>query len=393
MLPGTDVDALGRVVAPAAVAPLASAQRLTVGQSLRGTVVQVLPQNSALVHFPGHPLLLEPVPQLVPGQTIVATVEQIVPTLLLRLTDVPSLPTFAQTTPALAQATTAVSSGLFSAAQLKAYFAASQPFGDIVTRLTDLLAETPELADLAPALSQALRETLALLRPAEERPPNATRLQQQVERSGLNYESKVLRALTTEAPLQAPLAHDFKGQLLDLAQRLTHSLEGRHNLWQGTAANLLESVQQAINALELQQIANQFALQEHRPLVLSLVSPYASPLSTLQLAIHRDDRREEHTAPASEHYTVAFALELTTLGPLHITAVVSGRAISATLQVTEPAIAAYLEREAPELVAQLQTLGWQMSVACTVQPHIALDTAPTLPQALTRTTHLVDVTT
>src|SRR5205823_10410603 len=71
-----------------------------------------------------------------------------------------------------------------------------------------------------PILSQELRDTLAALSPQSALPPDAAQLKDQIDRSGLNYESKVQQMLTGELPSAvAALAKDLKGQLLELSHR------------------------------------------------------------------------------------------------------------------------------------------------------------------------------
>ena len=93
------------------------------------------------------------------------------------------------------------------------------------------------------------------------------------------------------------------------------------------AATVLVQVKRAADALEFQQLSNQFALQEQRPLVLPLVHPFVSPTQTTQLVIHREDHQEGRPAAEQEHYTVALSLDLSTLGALHIEAAVYGSAV------------------------------------------------------------------
>jgi hypothetical protein len=386
------VAPLGRVVSSAEAPPIDLPQTFAVGQSVLGTVVRIVPYGGVLVNFNGQQVLLPPGQQLVPGQTLVATVIQVSPTLMLQLMDDPALPVPAAGTLTLTQVPQEEAQGVLTASQLKEYLTASQPFGQTVTMLEDLLTTYPLLHDIAPALTQALQDTLMVLQPQGDEPPDATQLQERVDRSGINYESKVQRALTgASSNTAAELAKDLKGQLLELSHRLAQLAHTSTDTRNSAATAVLEQVKRAVYALELQQLANQFALQEHHTLVLPLIYPLTSPTQTTHLAIHRDGGKEGRPAAEQERYTVALSLDLTALGPLHIEAAVHGSEVSATLQVEDSVVAEFLRAATPELCARLQALGLQAHVSCDVQEHVARDQAEPLPHSLTRAIRLVDL--
>jgi hypothetical protein len=282
--------------------------------------------------------------------------------------------------------------GILTAAQLKEYVTASQPFGQTVTMLAELLTAYPRLHEIAPTLTQALQDTLTVLRPQGDEPPDATQLQEQVDRSGINYENKVQRYLTgVSSSPAAALAQDLKGQLLELSHRLEQLAHTHTDTRSSMATTILEHVKRAVQALELQQLSNQFALQEHHPLMLPLLQPFSSPTQTTPLSIRRDGSKEGGSSGEQEDYMVALSLDLTALGPLHIEASVHGSVVSAILQVEDPAVAEFLRAATPELCARLQAHRLQAHVICEAQKHVARDEAKLLPHALTRAMRLVDV--
>jgi hypothetical protein len=279
-----------------------------------------------------------------------------------------------------------------TASQLKAYLMATQPFGETVTTLGQMLSSHPWLHDMAPALSQELRDTLTALSPQSALPPDAAQLKDQIDRSGLNYESKVQHMLTGDlTSAVTALAKDLKGQLLELSHRLDLLTHVETDPRSREAATVLAQVQRAADALEFQQLSNQFALQEQRPLVLPLVHPFASPAQTTQLIIHREGSQEGRPAAEQEHYTVALSLDLSALGPLHIEAAVHGSAVSATFRIAEPAVAEFLRAALPDLQARLQTLGFTPCVGCTVQEPETQDSEACVPRSLTRAVKLIDI--
>jgi hypothetical protein len=380
------------MVSPAQVLPVERAPTFAIGQRLQGEVVRLVPHGGVLVNFDGQPVLLALTQQVVPGQILTATVAQVSPALLLQLTDELPLSLPAETTLALAPEPQEGQQGVLSASQLKAYLMATQPFGETVTTLRHILSSHAWLHDMAPALSQELRDTLAALDPQSASPPEAAQLRAQVDKSGLNYESKVQRLLLGEFPSAvAALAKDFKGQLLELSHRLELLTHAETDPRSREAATILAQVKRAADALEFQQLSNQFALQEQRPLVLPLVSPFASPAQTMQLLVHREGYQEGRPAAEQKHYTVALALDLSALGPLHIEAAVHGSVVAATFRIADPAVAEFLRAALPDLHARLQTLGLTPCVACAVQEPATQDSEGCVPRALTRAVKLVDI--
>jgi len=383
---------VGRVVSPTGASSVDLAQTFVVGQSLIGEVVRLVPRVGALVNFNGQQVLLELGQRFAPGQTLTATVAQVSPALVLQLTDHLALPTLAEASLLSLSTPQEGQGGVLTAAQLKAYLTAHQSFGQTVTVLEHLLTSHPLLHDIAPELTQALRDTLAVLQQHAESSPDAAQLKEQVDRSGLNYENKVQRALTGESPTTATaLAKDLKGQLLELSQRLERLSHTGTDAHRGETAIILEQVKRAVDALEFQQLSNQFALQEHQPLVLPLINPFASPVQTTQLTVHRDGGQAGQQPAEQERYTVALSLDLSGLGALHIEATVQGSAVFATFQVEDLAVAEFLRAATPELSARLQELGLQAGVACEVQEHVAQEGEGPLPRSLTRAVKLVDV--
>jgi Flagellar hook-length control protein FliK len=391
-LDSPSIGAPSRIVSPAEVLPVDLARTFVIGQRLQGEVVRIVPPGGVLVNFDGQPVLLALVQQAVPGQILTATVVQVSPALLLQLTDDVPLSLPAETTLTLSPEPQEEPQGVLSASQLKAYLMANQPFGETVTTLAHALSSHPWLHDMAPALTQGLRDTLAGLYVQRELPLDAAQLKDQIDRSGLNYESKVQRLLMGDLPSAvAALAKDLKGQLLELSHRLELLTHAETDPRSRKAVTVLTQVQRATDALEFQQLSNQYALQEHRPLVLPLVHPFASPTQIRQLSIHPEGHQEGRPTAEQEHYTVTLALDLSVLGPLHIAATVHGSAVAAAFRVADPAVAEFLRAALHDLQARLQALGFTPCVACAVQEAATQDSEGWFPRSLMRAVKLVDV--
>src|SRR4029450_12931911 len=208
--------------------------------------MHIVPHGGVLVNFDGQPILLALAQQVVPGQILTATVVQASPALLLQLTDELPLSLPVETTLILAPAPQEGHQEVLTAAQLKAYLMAKQPFGETISTLGHVLSSHLWLHEMAPALSQEIRDTLAVLSPQSALPPEAAQLKDQVDRSGLNYESKVQRTLMGElTSAVAALAKDLKGQLLELSHRLDMLTRAETDPRSREAATVLVHAQQA----------------------------------------------------------------------------------------------------------------------------------------------------
>jgi len=190
--------------------------------------------------------------------------------------------------------------------------------------------------------------------------------------------------------LSATVAQISPALLLQLTDELPLSLPAETTFTR-SATTVMAQVQRAAEALEFQQLSNQFALQEQWPLVLPLMHPFASPSQTMQLVIDREGYQEGRPTAEQEHYTVALSLDPSALGPLHIAAAVRGSAVSATFRVATPAVAEFLRAALPDLHARLQTLGFTSCVACAVQETAPQGSEGYVPRALTRAVKLVNI--
>jgi flagellar biosynthesis protein len=221
---------LGTIVRGQPITPVQSpdlAQRFSLGQTLKGTVLRALPEGQTLVNFGGQHVLLDLGHALARGQTFLATVTQITPSLMLKMLDegheVPpsaATPVTPHHTPSGAR--TAATPLTLDAAQLKPYVVAKQPFGDMLSTLQQHLAPHPILHEVDALLQQRLTTTLTALMPDTAQAPDTAMLQEQVDRSGLNYEAKVAdffgkQAVATD---REALTRDLKGQLLEILSRL-----------------------------------------------------------------------------------------------------------------------------------------------------------------------------
>jgi hypothetical protein len=363
-------------------------QQFAVGQTLTGKVLRVLPGEGTLVNFHGQPVLLNVTGQMAKGQTLTATVEHVSPHFVLRLVG--------QSTP-LAHAiprnglreqadtrTDEAATSLLSPSMLKSYLAAKQPFGEMAGTLAHLLANPALLRALDPTLQQRLQDTLAVLLPGNASLPDAAALQEQVIRSGINYEAHVAHVLHHDllAAEQTKLAHDFKGQLLELAKQLEHLIATGSNMLAKEAAGVLQQVRQGLQNIELQQLTNLVAHAEQQPLLLQLTHPLFATAHTAQLYV-RNHAKGRHGQQASrQDYTLVLLLDFTMLGPLRVDATVRNSQITATIRVTESGVADFIATQLADLTSRLHNCGFQAHITCSVQTHVSLDVDDSLTRLL-----------
>lgn len=367
-------------------------QRFAVGQTLTGTVLRVSPEAGALVNFHGQHVLINLPQPVVRGQALTATVAQVSPHLLLNIVDghtqdghVPSVSSSHQGLPEPAHtATDQAPASVLSAPLLKSYLAAKQPFGQMAATLEHVLLHHPLRQEIDPTLLQRLQDTLAVLLPRDASPPNASGLREQVERSGINYETQVKHVLlnnllTTE---KAQLTHDFKGQLLELAQQLEHVVATGSEATAKEAGEILQQVKQGLQNIELQQLTNVVAHEEHQPLLLQLTHPLFATAKTAQLYIRNNAKQRRDTQTGQQDYTLVLLLDFTALGPLRVDATVRHAEVSATIKVEETAVADFITAQLADLASGLHEVGFQAHITCCVEDNVPLDVDDSLTRLL-----------
>ncbi len=386
------------------------------GQTLTGHVLEVWPGEGSLVNFNGQNVLLNLTQNVVKGQGLTVIVEQGAPNLVFRVTSpahlvqaplaqaqavstptiegprtvpvrtVPDPPPLVQAHPV----TALTSEGMISAASLKSYLNAKQPFGDMAAALAHTLNQTPLRHQLDPSLLQRLEDTLQVLLPPKTSLPDASGLREQVERSGINYEAHVKHVLINESLApdeQAKLTNDFKGQLLELEQLL-----GRLDSNDSARTDLLRQVQRGIQNIELQQLSNVFAHEEHQPILLQLTHPMFAVAQTAQLYVRNNASQQQSQPQGRQDYTLVFLLDFTELGALRVDASVRDSQVQATINVEQPAAADFVASHLSDLTARLHDLGFQAHVDCCTHDKITREVDDTLTRLpIPEASRLVDI--
>lgn len=383
-------------------------RRFRAGQTLKGVVLRALPEGQTLVNFAGQYVLLELDQSLIKGQTFLATVEQVSPTLLLKVVDDPAARALPQPglsatlqEPVLNHPDSRTGPpGTLDATRLKSYLMTRQPFGTMATELRQHLGQHPLLRALDPTLLQRLEETLDALLPRDVNPPDAAGLKEQVERSGINYEAKVHQVLSGAASPaeQDALANDLKGQLLDFQHKLDQELHQHASKMatpaqRGALAALHQDVQHALQNIEYQQLANLFAHQEDQSLLLQFLHPAFPTTQTAKLYFRANHQQQGALQDGPQDYTLVFLLDFTALGPIRIDATVHDASVTATIRTEDETVAAFLTAQSPSLNARLHEIGFQADVRCWVQKQVPLDIDDSLTRLLMKDpSRVLDIT-
>ena len=288
---------------------------------------------------------------------------------------------------------------------VKPYLSTRQPFGEMVKNLKTVLSEVLPGTDL---FKTAGKETLArlvqttqVLTAGTEKIPNSQQVKEQVNLSGMDYETKVKQFLekgaSTEQAKGMELNKDLKGQLLEIIQKLEsqNMQKGASSAQSQQLKDTIQVFRQAVDNIELHQLTNQLAKQEGQPLLLQIPNPYANGDPTIKLYV-RPSQDEEGTNKGEnrQNFHLVFLLNLTNLGNLRMDSQIAKTQLSLKMTVENQFIAEFIDSHAQEFVARLDDLGFKTDFTCCIQEKIDMKPFSDLPETLMQhDSQLVDVTT
>lgn len=258
---------------------------------------------------------------------------------------------------------------------IKPMIAARQPLGDMVYDLRKVIQEFATLQDskIDPELIGKLRDTLRLLHPPKGEGIEASRLQEMVDRSGIQYEGKVKNLLLQGdgADRLNRLQFDLKGQLLELASKME---EAAHK--PGTAATrplheILQTVQRAVQNIEFHQLSNQFSKQEQLPQLLPVPHSLFEGESDFRIYVrHEGEDGQGASSKNKETYNLVFLLDMTALGPLRIDTQVRQEGVSVSIQGENAAVIEFIQARIPEWETRMQEMGFAARIAASLKQHV-----------------------
>ncbi len=281
---------------------------------------------------------------------------------------------------------------------LKPLMTTQQPIDEMVSTLKQAVDQPALLREskIDPELLSKLRDTLRLLSPSSENKLEAPRMQEMVDRSGIQYETKVRNLLLQEGGSDRfqRLQFDLKGQLMDLATRLEEAT-------QKTGAPLrqlqevLQAVHRSVQSIEFHQLSNQFAKQEQIPQLLPLPQSLFEGGSQLKIYVRRDwEGDSQNSNPENKTFNMVFFLDMTALGPLRVDTSVRPEALSVSIETENPGVKTFLENHLLGLNTRMQELGFAVRISTTLKEQVDRDLPDHLTQwVIQEPTRLVDIET
>jgi hypothetical protein len=226
---------------------------------------------------------------------------------------------------------------------------------------------------------------------------NSKYLKEQVDFSGINYESKVKHIFEGKVPFQIPskLNMDLKYQLLDLLNVIVpSSKESDNNLnQQRPLMDVIKKIRHAVDNVELHQLTNQLARQENQPIVIQIPDPINFG-KTIKVYIKPAEDSEENSKQKKEGVLLVFFLNMSALGNLRVDAQVFKESVSIKIKVENINVAKFIDSKLVEFSSNLKDLGCTVNATCSTILIIEDDIASELNQLLINDDkRLVDLTT
>ena len=293
------------------------------------------------------------------------------------------------------------------ASDIKDLLPFKEPFGKMVKQLMSLI-NSPVFETLIKSDSSLIKrlvKTLNLLSPHikfDDSPQlknifNGKNLKEQIDFSGINYESKVKHIFEGKAPFQIPskLNMDLKYQLLDLLNTIGPSTQESGNNFdqRRPLMDILNKVRHAVDNIELHQLTNQLARQESQPIVIQVPDPI-NVNKTIKVYIKPTEDSEGNSKQEKERVLLVFFLKMSALGNLRVDAQVFKDSVSIKIKVENINVAKFIDSKLAEFSSSLKDLGSKVHATCSVIPIIEDDIASDLNQLLINDDkRLVDLTT
>ena len=288
--------------------------------------------------------------------------------------------------------------------KIKSLLPYKESFGVMVQKLDILLNSSEVIKSLRAetGLVPRLIKTLNLLKaPFFEQDltsQGSTLIKQQIDLSGINYESKVKHALEGKELLDVPtnVKNDLKGQLINLLKLLEIRIGGnetsaiqRHQL-----LKVIKVLMRAVDNIELQQLTNQLSRQENQPITLQIPDPFMIG-KTINLYIRQsEDKSKNKENKENKSVLLVFFLELSALGNLRVDAKINNQAISLRIDVENSNIAKFVENSLKDFCSSLDDLGFEVNASCGVVANIDKELESKLnPLLISETNRLVDLRT
>jgi len=266
-----------------------------------------------------------------------------------------------------------VLTGLVNIKQVKSLLSSKEPFGDMVQKIESLVKSSvlPKNIIAETEIIGRLIRTLNLLKSQTNIIPDGIKLREQVEFSGINYESKVKQKFEDEIPFQPSpnLNRDLKGQLLELVNVIEDSDKTREFSRDQTGYfnKTIQTLRRAIDNIELQQLTNQISRQENQPIAFQIPNPFTGDKKSITLYLRQvgDESCDKKNAQ-KKGVLLVFLLELSSLGNLRVDARFNKEIVAVKIGAENERVAQFINANIKEFNSRLIDLGFQSEVTCCV---------------------------
>lgn len=185
-----------------------------------------------------------------------------------------------------------------------------------------------------------------------QRPLDSKRLMQFVRDSGLQYESKLFRAVMENSPNLAAIADgDLKGLLLGALENLERSA-----IWSEPRRVIADQ----LDHIEIQQAVNLLAQLEGQPFQIRVPFFTGAGFADVALSVQRDGNgRGRDLGESSQGYVIMFLLDLENFGRTRIEAHLKEHDLRVSFYVDRDDAVALLRRELPSFAVTLKAIGYR----------------------------------
>ena len=281
---------------------------------------------------------------------------------------------------------------------LKPYLPARMPIGEMAYLLKHKIVDSPLVADLQikPGLITRLHDTLRLLLPNDGEIPNATKIRQQVESSGINYEARVRQVLgePPSALARKELGSDLKGLLLEIYNSTETTSSNKPQKSSSSFIEFRNTLKYAIDNIELNQLSSQISKQENQPLVIQIPNPLGPANKTLQLFVRNDSSEDKGgNKNSSKKHNVAFFLDLSFLGKIKINAQMGPEQLSVSIDVENEDIAGFIRDRTKDFEGKMIENDITASVECYVSKKVEPEKDNLVGLLINHNTSLINIKT
>jgi len=284
---------------------------------------------------------------------------------------------------------------------IKPVFPQRQPIGAIAADLEQNVLGAPALKDipLDAKLIARIQQTIHVLKTPAPEALSESRVQELVNRSGVNYEPQVRNLLLEgdHPDTRIQLEQDLKGQVLELVRKLDDHIK-KMSLPEPIlrqVSDMVQNVQRTIQGIEYHQLNQQFSRQENLPVLLQVPSHLLGNEEHIQIYVRRDfEEGAGQDSDPREQYKLVFLLDLSALGSLRIDTQIREEGLSIHINSEDPQVIQFINSRSGALEDSLKEMGFSADILGRVQEKIEMEMPDVIAERMVYDpTRLVDIET